>query len=94
MKALLASLRRRVRAAKLELRALCLAARHPGTPWYAKALILGCIVYALAPADLFPDVLPLFGFIDDLIFVPLALGLAARFVPRAVLEECRGRAAR
>jgi uncharacterized membrane protein YkvA (DUF1232 family) len=90
---LLPALRRRLGAAKLELRALCLAARHPGTPWYAKAVILGCVVYALTPADLFPDVLPVFGFIDDLIFVPLALALAVRFVPRPVLAECRERAA-
>ena len=93
MNTLLPALRRRIGAAKLELRALCLAARHPRTPWYAKAVILGSVVYALTPSDLFPDVLPVFGFVDDLIFVPLALGLAARFVPGAVLAECRARAA-
>ena len=88
-----ASLKRRVRAVKLELAALLLAARHPGTPWYAKAVIFGCVVYALTPADLFPDVLPVFGFIDDLVFVPLALALAVRFVPGPVLAECRSLAA-
>ena len=91
---MLASLKRRVRAVRLELAALSLAVRHPGTPWYAKAVIFGCVVYALTPADLFPDVLPVFGFIDDLIFVPLALALAVRFVPREVLDECRERAAK
>ena len=91
---MLALLRRRVRAVKLELAALSLAVRHPGTPWYAKAVILGCVVYALTPADLFPDVLPVLGFVDDLIFVPLALALAVRFVPREVLDECRERAAK
>jgi uncharacterized membrane protein YkvA (DUF1232 family) len=86
------ALKGRVRAVKIELRALYYAARHPGTPWYARALIVGAVAYALMPADLFPDLLPVFGFIDDLVFVPVALGLAARFVPRAVLEECRARA--
>ena len=94
MNTLLPVLRRRIGAVKLELRALWLAARHPGTPWYAKAVILGCVLYALTPADLFPDVLPVLGFIDDLIFVPLALAVAVRFVPREVLEECRERAAK
>jgi uncharacterized membrane protein YkvA (DUF1232 family) len=93
MRITLASLRQRLRRVKIELRALCLAARHPGTPWYARALIVGSVVYALTPSDLFPDVLPVFGFVDDLIFVPLALGLAARFVPGPVLAECRERAA-
>jgi uncharacterized membrane protein YkvA (DUF1232 family) len=93
MSVTLASLRQRVRRVKVELRALCLAARHPATPWYARALIVGSVVYALTPSDLFPDALPVFGFIDDLIFVPLALGLAARFVPAPVLAECRERAA-
>lgn len=93
MRLTLASLRQRVRRVKIELRALSLAARHPGTPWYARALIVGSVVYALTPSDLFPDVLPLFGFVDDLIFVPLALGLAARFVPGPVLAECRERVA-
>ena len=92
MRAMFASLKRRARAVKLELSALSLAARHPGTPWYAKAVIFGCVVYALTPADLFPDVLPVLGFIDDLIFVPLALALAVRFVPAPVLAECRERA--
>jgi len=94
MKVALAALRMRVRRVKAELRALRLAACHPGTPWYARALIVGSVVYALAPSDLFPDVLPVFGFVDDLIFVPLALGLAARFVPRPIMAECRERAAR
>ena len=92
MRITLAYLRQRVRRVRIELRALSLAARHPGTPWYARVLIAGSVVYALTPSDLFPDVLPVFGFVDDLIFVPLALGLAARFVPPAVLIECRSRA--
>jgi uncharacterized membrane protein YkvA (DUF1232 family) len=82
----------RTRRLKVELFALYLAARHPQTPWYAKLVVAGFVAYAVTPVDLFPDALPILGFIDDLIFVPLAVALAVRFVPTPVLAECRGRA--
>ena len=83
----------RARRLKTEMVALSLAVRHPGTPWYAKLVVAGAVAYAVTPVDFFPDVVPILGFIDDLIFIPLALALAVRFVPQAVLEDCRGRAA-
>jgi uncharacterized membrane protein YkvA (DUF1232 family) len=82
----------RARRLKLELFALYLVARHPQTPWYAKLVVAGCFAYAVTPVDFFPDALPILGIVDDLIFVPLAVALAVRFVPAAVLAECRGRA--
>jgi uncharacterized membrane protein YkvA (DUF1232 family) len=82
----------RARRLKVELFALYLAARHPQTPWYAKLVVAGFVAYALTPVDLFPDALPILGIVDDLIFVPLAVALAVRFVPSPVLDECRGRA--
>jgi uncharacterized membrane protein YkvA (DUF1232 family) len=84
--------RERARRLKTEMVALSLAVRHPGTPWYAKFLVAGVVAYAVTPVDLFPDVVPILGFIDDLIFIPLALGIAVKFVPDAVLVDCRGRA--
>lgn len=72
--------------------ALSLAVRHPGTPWYAKLVVAGAVAYAVTPVDFFPDVVPILGFIDDLVFIPIALALAVRFVPATVLAECRGRA--
>ena len=86
------SFRERARRLRTDAIALGLAVRHPGTPWFAKLVVAGCVVYAVAPADFLPDFIPVLGFIDDLIFVPIALGFARRFVPAAVLEECRGRA--
>lgn len=86
------ALSERARRLKLELLALYLAARHPLTPWYAKLVIAGCVAYALTPADILPDVMPVLGWIDDLLFVPIAVALAVRFVPRPVLAECRCRA--
>jgi uncharacterized membrane protein YkvA (DUF1232 family) len=82
----------RARRLKTELYALYLAARHPQTPWYAKLAVAGCVAYAVTPVDLIPDAIPILGIVDDLIFVPLAIALAVRFVPAPVLAECRGRA--
>jgi uncharacterized membrane protein YkvA (DUF1232 family) len=86
------TLRERARRLKLELFALYLAARHPRTPWYAKLVVAGFVAYAVTPVDLFPDALPILGIVDDLIFVPIAVTLAVRFVPAPVLAECRNRA--
>ena len=86
-----AGLRSRARALKIELIALALAARHPGTPWYARLVVAGCVAYALTPVDLIPDAIPIVGLIDDLIFIPLAIALAVRFIPAPVLADCRSR---
>ena len=85
-------IRRRARRLRTEAHALYLAARHPATPWYAKLLVAAILVYAVTPVDLIPDVIPILGIVDDIIFVPLAFALAVRFVPAEVLEECRARA--
>jgi uncharacterized membrane protein YkvA (DUF1232 family) len=82
----------RARRLKTELFALYLAARHPQTPWYAKLVVAGVVAYAVTPVDFLPDVLPVLGFVDDLIFIPLALAVAVKFVPSPVLAECRARA--
>ena len=87
----LASLRNRARELKIELIALALAARHPDTPWYARLIVAGCVAYAVTPVDLIPDAIPVVGFIDDLVFIPLAVALAVRFIPAPVLADCRAR---
>src|SRR5260221_376977 len=87
--AALETLRQRARELKVELIALALAARHPETPWYAKLIVAGCVAYALTPVDLIPDAIPVIGLIDDLIFIPLAITLAVRFIPAPVLADCR-----
>lgn len=82
----------RARRLRVELYALYLAARHPRTPWYAKLVVAGFVAYAVTPVDLVPDAIPILGMVDDLIFVPLAIAAAVRFVPAPVLAECRVRA--
>jgi uncharacterized membrane protein YkvA (DUF1232 family) len=89
---LLATLRRHARQLKADTLALYLAARHPATPWYAKLLVAAIVAYALSPIDLIPDFIPLLGYVDDLLLLPLAIALAIRLVPAAVLAECREQA--
>jgi uncharacterized membrane protein YkvA (DUF1232 family) len=89
---MLESLRRRARQLKSETYALYLAYRDPRTPWYAKlfgALVVG---YAFSPIDLIPDPIPVLGYLDDLILVPLGVFLALKMIPPDVLDECRERA--
>jgi len=71
---------------------LYLAARHPGTPWYAKAMAFLVAAYALSPIDLIPDFIPILGYLDDMVLLPLGIWLTVRMVPNTVLQECRERA--
>src|SRR5512139_6212 len=89
---LLARLRRRARSLKADTFALYLAARDPRTPWYAKLLAALIAAYALSPIDLIPDFVPVLGYLDDLILIPLGIALAIRLIPHAVLDDCRARA--
>jgi len=89
---LLEKLKQRARHLKGETFALYLAARDPRTPWYAKLLVAGIVAYAFSPIDLIPDFIPVIGYLDDLILVPLGIALAIRMVPGPVLAECRVRA--
>lgn len=72
--------------------ALYLAARHPGTPWYAKAMAGLVAAYALSPIDLIPDFIPVLGYLDDMILLPLGIWLTVRLVPKEVWNDCRERA--
>ncbi|WP_408611834.1 YkvA family protein [Falsiroseomonas oryzae] len=80
------------RGLRRDVHAVWLAARHPGTPWHAKALALAVAAYALSPIDLIPDFIPVLGYLDDLILVPLGILAVRRLIPPAVLAECRAAA--
>lgn len=84
--------KQRVQRLKRETYALYLAARDPRVPWYAKVLALCVVGYALSPLDLIPDFIPILGYLDDLILVPLGIALVLRLVPPDVLADCRERA--
>ena len=89
---LLDGLRRRARALKVETLALYHVARDPRVPWYARLFVGVVVAYALSPIDLIPDFVPVLGYLDDLILIPLGLALALRMVPPLVLADCRARA--
>lgn len=90
--ALLAELKKRARHLKAETFALYLAARDPRTPWYAKLFVAGIVAYAFSPIDLIPDFVPVLGYLDDLILIPIGIALAIKLIPHPVLAECRERA--
>ena len=84
--------KQRARQLKTEVYAIYLAYRDPRVPWYAR-LFAACVVgYAFSPIDLIPDPIPVLGYLDDLVLVPLGIVLVLRMVPAEVLEECRARA--
>lgn len=91
---MLAKWQRWARALKREVSALYLACRDPRVPWYARALAGLVVAYAFSPIDLIPDVIPVIGYLDDLILVPLGVALVIRLIPPAVLGECRAEAGR
>jgi uncharacterized membrane protein YkvA (DUF1232 family) len=84
--------RERAERLRQEVTALYLAARDPRVPWYAKALALLIVAYAFSPIDLIPDFIPVLGYLDDLLLIPLGVLLFVRLIPRDVLEDCRARA--
>lgn len=87
-----AGFKQHVRQLKSETFALYLAARHPRTPWYAKLLVAGIVAYAFSPIDLIPDFVPILGYMDDLVLIPLGIAFAIKLIPPSVMVECRARA--
>jgi uncharacterized membrane protein YkvA (DUF1232 family) len=77
---------------KRETFVLFLAYKHPDTPWYAKAFAGLVVAYAFSPIDLIPDFVPVLGYLDDLILVPLGIALALKMIPAEVLVEARRQA--
>jgi uncharacterized membrane protein YkvA (DUF1232 family) len=77
------------RSIKKDVVALYIAGRDPRTPWHAKAVALAVAAYAISPIDLIPDFIPILGYLDDLIIVPLGIMLAVRLIPADLMAEFR-----
>jgi len=77
---------------KVEMLALSLVLRHPRTPWYAKIVAWVVVAYAFSPIDLIPDFIPVLGYLDDALLLPLGVWLTVRLIPAEVLTECRAQA--
>jgi uncharacterized membrane protein YkvA (DUF1232 family) len=74
---------------KREVWALYFAYKHPDLPWYTKILTLVVVGYALSPVDLIPDFIPVIGYVDDLILLPLGIWLVMRLIPPPIMVQCR-----
>ena len=91
---MVARLRSWAREIKRDVHALYLAARDPRVPWYAKVIAVEVAAYALSPIDLIPDFIPVVGYLDDLLIVPLGIMLAIKLVPPEAMAEHRAAAER
>jgi len=87
-----ASFKQRAEAMMSDVYALYLARGDPRIPWYAKAIIVLTVIYALSPIDLIPDFIPFLGYLDDLVIIPAGIALAIYLMPKDVWEEYRARA--
>ena len=89
----LSAWKQRARQLKRETYAVYLAIQDRRTPWYAR-LVAGLVVaYAFSPIDLIPDFIPVLGYLDDLVIVPLGIAITLKLIPSAALAEARARAA-
>lgn len=89
---MLARIKAWARNLKRDTHAIYLASRDPRVPWYAKALAIAVAAYALSPIDLIPDFIPVIGYLDDLIVVPLGIWLVVSLIPDEIMIEYRAKA--
>lgn len=76
---------------RVEIYALYLAYREPRVPLHAKIFAALVVGYAFSPIDLIPDIIPILGYLDDLVLIPLGVALAIKMIPPDVMDECRAR---
>lgn len=86
---MLASIKAWASRLKADVLALWFCYRHPGTPLVAKVIAAAVVAYAFSPIDLIPDFIPVVGYLDDALLVPLGVWLAIRLIPAPVMAECR-----
>ena len=84
--------KQKTRELKIETYALYFATRDPRLPWYVKGFIALIVAYAFSPIDLIPDFIPVLGYLDDLVIVPIGIYFALRMIPPQVMMECRAKA--
>ena len=84
--------KQKARELRTETYALYLAVKDPRVPWYAKFSAVCVVAYALSPIDLIPDFIPVLGYVDDLILIPLGIALTIKMIPPDVLAECKANA--
>jgi uncharacterized membrane protein YkvA (DUF1232 family) len=83
----------KARKLKQEVYALYLVSKDRRVPWYARAVAVAVVAYAFSPIDLIPDPIPVLGYLDDLILIPLGIALVIKLIPSEVMQDCREKAA-
>jgi uncharacterized membrane protein YkvA (DUF1232 family) len=91
-KVLIENIKAKVKLIKRESYALAYVYQDGRTPWYAKISILITLGYLLSPIDLIPDFIPVLGYLDDLILVPLFILISIKLIPKDIMEQCREKA--
>jgi uncharacterized membrane protein YkvA (DUF1232 family) len=89
---LISKLKKRADSLKREIYALYFATRDPRVPWYAKVSLSLVLAYAFSPIDLIPDFIPVLGYLDDLIVVPLGIAIVLKMIPAQVMIDAQGKA--
>jgi len=82
----------RIKDLKSQVYALYLAYRDPRVSWFAKAFGAMVLAYALSPIDLIPDFIPVIGYLDDIVLIPLGIMIAMKMIPKEIMEECKRKA--
>ena len=92
MRSIIERWRRWAARLKQQTYALYLACRDPRVPWYAKAFGALVIAYAFSPVDLIPDFIPILGYLDDLILLPIGIAVTVKLIPKKIMRECISKA--
>jgi uncharacterized membrane protein YkvA (DUF1232 family) len=86
------NLKQRAKQLKTDIPAVFLALRRKDTPWLAKVIAFLTVGYALSPIDLIPDFIPVLGYLDDVLLLPMLVALTVKLIPEPVMAECRAQA--
>ena len=84
--------KQRARLLKRDTYALFLAYRDPRVPWHARLFAAVVVAYSFSPIDLIPDFIPVLGYLDDFLLIPLGIALALKMIPPAVMADSRAKA--
>lgn len=85
--------KRRMKKIKEDIFIIAEAYRHPETPFFAKLFAIIVVAYAFSPIDLIPDFIPILGFLDDLILIPLGIAILLKILPDQVIQDSREKVA-
>jgi uncharacterized membrane protein YkvA (DUF1232 family) len=83
------NLKERLETLNMQVATVFFAMKHPQTPWLAKALGTVVVMYALSPIDLIPDFIPVLGYLDDLVLLPVLIAITIKLIPKVIMDVAR-----